>query len=116
MPETQENNKVLFSSLNTIFTLPLFIEQLVHHLFVPSLPYFVWKYGFVFVVAHGYYPFTPTNVLNSIVSVSFPLTLLSAHMATDEIKRIWTVPVFFFILHRCMIAIKYATLTFKEYR
>jgi uncharacterized membrane-anchored protein len=116
MPEAQGNNEVLFTSLNTIFTLPLLIEQLVHHLLIPSIPYFVWKYGFVFVVAHGYYPFTPTSVFTIIVSVSFPLTLLSAHMAHDEIKQLWIVPAFFFVLHRCMIALKYATLSFKEYR
>lgn len=109
-------NDVLFSSLNTIFSLPLFVEQFIHHLFIPSILYFVWKYGFVFVVAHGYYPVTSGSIINIIVTLSFPITLVSAFVAYDEIEHNWIVPTFFFVLHRCMISLKYATLSFTEYR
>jgi hypothetical protein len=112
-----EDPPIIYSSLNPHFSFQIFFEQLFSHLFFPfGLPFFIWKYGWTFTIAHG---FRPTSIINCFGNWLFPTFLITilvtAQYLPNRIGSGYMVPTCIYLIHRFMISTKYGSLSHSEY-
>jgi hypothetical protein len=115
--EDESDERVLYHSLNPQLSIQLFFEQIISHLFFPlPLPYFLWKYGQTFPMAHGFNSISFFPILSNWIFPSFfVLTIITSRYLPGQISDGFIVPVCIFLIHRFMVATKYATLSESEY-
>lgn len=108
---------LIYHSLNPHISIQLFFEQLISHLLFPlSLPFFMRKYGRTFPIAHGFYPTEFASILaNWLFPAFFLLVLATSRYLPSQIGGGYAVPACIFLIHRFMVATKYATLSESEY-
>jgi hypothetical protein len=109
--------KIIFHSLNPQLSLQIFFEQLFFHLFYPfSIPFLFWKYGRTFPIAHGVFSTFPLLILSNWIFPSFfVLAIVTSQFLPSQIGDGFIVPSCIFLIHRFMIATKYATMSESEY-
>jgi hypothetical protein len=115
--ERDDKDPIIFNSLNPHFSFQIFIEQMISHLIFPlGLPFFIWKYGWTFPLAHG---FRPSSMMDFIGNWLFPIffitTLSTAPSLPHRIGGGYIVPACIYLIHRFMVAIKYGSLSQSEY-
>jgi len=85
---------------------------------IPPLlwPYFIYKYGFGFIYSQHYALTTPNGWLTLVIQTSAYIVVISSFFATEDTR--WRMPAtaFLLVVHRSMIALKYASLSPTEYR
>jgi hypothetical protein len=117
--DCQATDTLVFSSLDTHFSVMVFFEQFFFHIFFPlSVPYAWYRYGTTQTQLQDYhfssipayvFTFAPFLCMSAAVIclVAEPEVLNYGHLV---------VPFGLFAIHRMMVAVKYATLSPDEYR
>lgn len=103
---------LIFSSLNPQFSLVIFLEQLKLQIFFPlSLPYFLYVYGTVIIVGHGF-NMSPLAV----VTWGHPILLTTMIVSTCLVRSILVTAYInrfnlFYYLNRHGIILEYSLLS-----
>jgi hypothetical protein len=124
LPATNTYLNVLYDSLYSSFSFPVFIWQLILHLTFPILlPVVLWRHGFTAFYAQQFIvTYKDTGLLNFSYPLPVCTTIIIVLAATSSNSFSWTlrtyslVPIMLYFLHRVSISLKYATLTRTEYR
>lgn len=113
MSQAKMESLVFFDSVAIEFALGRFLHQLLVHLFPP---FFNWS---VNAQGHGFMSMTFISVLTSVLQpFVFYTMIITAFLSKDSIVRdqgALTMPVLYYILHKVVVATKYACLSPTEY-
>ena len=117
------NQKVLFDSLTVHFSLSIFLEQLLNHLFFPLLlPWMVYQHGWNCLIAQGFLPhrWSARALVMSAWNWASPMIvyylIYRELTGTKRVNMSVMIPMILYCMHRALVALKYATMSDSELR
>ena len=109
--KAKKTQELIYDSIKVDFSLKIFIWELLLHCTFPWLLPFCKN-----IHAHRFSSLDPWTVWNQwILPILVQIMCISYLFSTNSVNGGIFVPLFFFLIHRAMIAIKYSTLSDGEY-